>query len=46
MSDTLTHELVITEAAKAELRKHIDAADVSDLEPGQKLRLKIGRAHV
>lgn len=41
MSDTLTHDLVITEAAKAELRKHIDAADVSDLEPGQKLRLRV-----
>ncbi len=41
MSDTLTHGLEITEAAKAELLRHIEGADVSDLEPGQKLRLRV-----
>jgi iron-sulfur cluster assembly accessory protein len=41
MTDTLTHGLEITEAAKAELRRHIESADVSDLEPGDKLRLRV-----
>lgn len=34
MTETLTHGLEITEAAKAELRRHIESADVSDLAEG------------
>ena len=41
MTETLTHGLEVTDAALAELRRHIEAADVSDLEPGQKLRLRV-----
>jgi iron-sulfur cluster assembly accessory protein len=41
MSEVLTHGLEITEAAKAELRRHIESADVSDLAEGEKLRLRV-----
>ena len=41
MTETLTHGLEITDAARAELLRHIESADVSDLEPGQKLRLRV-----
>lgn len=41
MTDTLTHGLEITEAAKAELRRHIESADLSDLAEGEKLRLRV-----
>lgn len=41
MTDTLTHGLEITEAAKAELRRHIESADVADLAEGERLRLRV-----
>jgi len=41
MTDILTHGLEITEAAKAELRRHIESADLSDLAEGEKLRLRV-----
>jgi iron-sulfur cluster assembly accessory protein len=41
MTGTMTHGLEITEAAKAELRRHIESADVSDLSEGEKLRLRV-----
>jgi iron-sulfur cluster assembly accessory protein len=41
MTDTLTHGLEITDAAKAELRRHIESADISDLAEGEKLRLRV-----
>lgn len=41
MSETLTHGLEITDAARSELLRHIESADVSDLAEGEKLRLRV-----
>ncbi|MFM2277287.1 MAG: hypothetical protein RIT12_683 [Actinomycetota bacterium] len=41
MTETMTHGLEITDAARAELLRHIETADVSDLAEGEKLRLRV-----
>jgi iron-sulfur cluster assembly accessory protein len=41
MTETMAHGLEITDAARAELLRHIESADVSDLNEGEKLRLRV-----
>ncbi len=41
MSDTLSHDLIVTDAAREKLLSMINNADTSSLSEGEKLRLRI-----